>query len=88
MGLKEMFSSGEKKGWDCRKNLDGTVSCDRFIADKNGKSNTATSVTIGADPKRGCEPFITGDSNSILDDEMADIDVIANKVTLACKRGM
>ena len=79
---------GKRKGWDCRPNPDGTAGCRRFIVEKNGKVASGTEVTIGADPKNNCEPFLTGDVNSILDDEAADIDKISKRVSASCRRGM
>lgn len=79
---------GKKKGWDCRSNPDGTVTCRRFAAEKNQKVATGTDITVGADAKNGCEPYFTGDVNSIMDDEQEDIDKISRRVTAACKRGL
>ena len=75
---------GKKKGWDCRANADGTVACRRFEAHKDGKVATGTDVTVGADPKNGCEPYFTGDSNSILDDDEKDLEKVAKRVKSAC----
>ena len=78
---------GKKKGWDCHANPDGTTTCRRFEAGKNQKLATGTEITIGADPKNGCEPVLTGDVNSILDDESEDVDKIAKRVSAQCRRG-
>lgn len=79
----------KNKGWDCSTNQDGTKTCVRYVVDKNGqKVTTGTQVTIGADSSNNCEPYISGDVASILDDEAEDVNVISKRIVAGCKRGL
>ncbi len=78
----------KKEGWDCQNNEDGTTTCRRFFQDKEGnKLSNGTEMTIGADANNNCEPFFTGHT-SYLDDDEKKIDQIAKRKVVACKKGL
>lgn len=78
---------GSRKGWQCNKNPDGSDTCIRFKAEDGGRVGNGTQVTIGIDEKT-CSPILTGDVNSIMDDDLEDIKKLSEQKALACKRGI
>jgi len=83
-----VFGKGRmKEGWDCDNlNEDGSRTCRRVIIKDDGtKMATGTEITLGVDPTT-CKPVLSGDTQTILDDDDDNISSIANRMTSQCKK--
>lgn len=87
MSVKD-FVMGSKKGVQCEKNPnDGSLTCTRFEIKGNQKIATGSSLTFSIDPST-CQAVVSGDVNSILDDEFEDFDKIKKSMEAGCRKGI
>ena len=73
------------KGWNCKKQEDGSQSCKRFEVNEEGKKiGTGSEVNVGVDDN--CNPVFTGDVNQIMDEDAEAIEEVSKKVTSSCRK--
>ena len=90
MGIKDIIKMASKgsrrKGTECVNNPDGTRTCARIERDNEGNvMSSGSEFTLGVDDN--CNPIFAGDSTTLMDDELSDIDAISKRMVSQCKRG-